>query len=75
MSLVSYINTCREIRNILDYLRVNFESLTIEEIKKLYIRYLYLSTKVSTNNPKYKDFDMDYAGGNCYCYYNSRYFR
>lgn len=68
MSLVSYINTCKEIRNILDYLRVNSESLTIDEIKKLYIRYLYLSTKVSTNNPKYKDFDMDYAGGNCYCY-------
>lgn len=68
MSLVSYINICKEIRNILDYLRVNSESLTTEEIKKLYIRYLYLSTKVSTNNPKYKDFDMDYDGGNCYCY-------
>ncbi len=68
MSLVSYINVCKEIRNILDYLKVNSESLTVEEIRKLYIRYLYLSTKISTNNPKFKDFDMDYAGGNCYCY-------
>lgn len=52
MSLVSYINTCKEIRNILDFLRVNSESLTLEEIKRLYIRYLYLSTKIGTNNPK-----------------------
>lgn len=68
MSLVSYINTCKEIRNILDFLRVNSESLTLEEIKRLYIRYIYLSTKIGTNNPKYKDFDVDYSGGNCYCY-------
>lgn len=68
MALISYINVYKEIRSILDYLRVNSDKLTLEEIKKLYIRYLYLSTKVSTNNPKFKDFDMDYAGGNCYCY-------
>ena len=68
MSLVSYINICKEIRDILNYLRNNSENLTIEEIKKLYIRYLYLSTKIGTNNPKYKDFDIDYTGGNCYCY-------
>ncbi len=68
MGLVSYINICNEIRNILDYLRVNSDSLTMDEIRKLYIRYLYLSTKVSTNNPKYKDFDVDYSDGNCYCY-------
>lgn len=68
MSLVSYINICKEIRDILNYLRNNSENLTIEEIKKLYIRYLYLLTRVGISNPKYNDFDMDYDGGNCYCY-------
>ena len=48
MSLVSYINICKEIRDILNYLRNNSNNLTIEEIKKLYIRYLYLLTRVVT---------------------------
>lgn len=48
MSLVSYINICKEIRDILNYLRNNSNNLTIEEIKKLYIRYLYLLTRVGT---------------------------
>ena len=60
MSLVSYINICKEIRDILNYLRNNSENLTIEEIKKLYIRYLYLLTRVGISNTKYNDFVSKY---------------
>lgn len=48
MGLVSYINICKEIKDILNYLRNNSNNLTIEEIKKLYIRYLYLLIRDGT---------------------------
>lgn len=48
MSLVSYINICKEIRDILNYLRNNSNNLTFDEIKKLYIRYLYLLIRDGT---------------------------
>lgn len=48
MSLVSYINICKEIKDILNYLRNNSNNLTIEEIKKIYIRYLYLLIRDGT---------------------------
>ena len=41
MSLVSYINICKEIRDILNYLRNNSNNLTIEEIKN-YILDIYI---------------------------------
>ena len=68
MALISDINVYKEIRSILDYLNNNSDKVILEETKKLYIRYLYLSTKVSTNNPSYVDYDKSCAGGNCYCY-------
>lgn len=48
MSLVSYINICKEIRDILNYLRNNSNNLTFDEIEKLYIRYLYLLIRDGT---------------------------
>lgn len=48
MSLVSYINIRKEIRDILNYLRNNSNNLTFDEIKKLYIRYLYLLIRDGT---------------------------
>lgn len=62
------ISINREINNLLRFLNNNKDSISKIELMKLYRRYLYLSSRVSTNNPLYKNDKDNYKEGNCYCY-------
>lgn len=57
----------RELLRVLEVLSSNPELTDKLEIKKLYLRYLRASLRLSTNNPLYGD-DISYPYENCYMY-------
>lgn len=58
----------REMDNIINFIKDNFSSISEDEVKELYKRYIYLESRVSTNSPSFKDDKDKYIYGNCYCY-------
>lgn len=58
----------KEIKYILYYLQENSFWMDKKEVMDLYRKYLYLESRISTNNLSFKTDKDKYKCGNCYCY-------